>query len=403
MMNLNKLIGHNRVVGIEVNFESETVVSYTMVEVSIQNDLLRLEPIAIENQDFDHLLQVIPKKVPVCLILTGKGVVVKGYKADAVEDSESILKQIFPIAKTREFSLNTYTNIQGESWAGIVRTEQLTQVISGFIDSGLVVADVFIGPFVLKQVLSLLENDICLIKTPAYEVAFVNESITRIDKNAGTQEVYQIAGKQIKGCDLIALAGSYQYLAENNGKTTCEVKSVVISANDFKANKALALFMKAGIGIMFALLMANFFVFSHFNTKVNSVNQEVLLSRSLLTQKKKLEKELTEKKALLSTTGLNSQSNLSYYADKIASLRPKSMVFEEMVLNPVEINQYKQNLLIQNNTIQIKGYSTSSLQINNWVNQLSELGFVESSELIDLKYSNNNKTTEYTLRIKIRI
>jgi len=105
----------------------------------------------------------------------------------------------------------------------------------------------------------------------------------------------------------------------------------------------------------------------------------------------------------LSTTGLNSQSNLSYYADKIASLRPKSMVFEEMVINPVEINQYKQNLLIQNNTIQIKGYSTSSLQINNWVNQLSELGFVESSELIDLKYSNNNKTTEYTLRIKIRI
>lgn len=400
-MNLNTIIGHNRVIGIEVNFTSETNICYHAVLVNLHKGKLKLESIEQEYHNFDQLMDVIPPKTPVCLILTGKGVVIKEYEKEDDTSDESILKLVFPFAKVNEFSMNTYSNDKGNSWAAVVRNEQLTNITNTFIEAGKVVLDVFIGPLILEHLLLFLDDSDTPITTSSYKVEFNNINITKIDKYSGEEKLYEVSGKKIGGSELLPFAASYTHLAINQGKSSGKINRIIVSANDFKVNKVLALFMKVGIALLFMLLMVNFFAYGHYNNKVNSVNQDVFYNRSLLTKKKKLETELKEKKQLLARTGLDTQSHLSYYADVVASLRPKNIVFVEMTINPVEINQYKKNLVIQKNTIRIKGNSRSSLQINNWVNQLSELSFVKTAELIDLKYSNDKKTTEFELQIII--
>ena len=401
MTNLRNLIVHNQIAGIEVNFISDNEIVYHVVIVKIQKGKLVSDPIEQEIRNIEQLLKVIPPNIPVCLTLTGKGVIIKKYQNN--DDEESIIKKILPFAKDNEFSFNTHhPQKDEESWAAIIRNEQLEKTSNSFLEAGLIVLDVFIGPFNLTELKIILDNSVSSYCTSSYQIDFSDNDITRIDKYNGDDICYYLSEETVKGSQLLALASSFTHLSINQCRTTSNIGSIVCSANDYKTNNVITLFMKTGVALLFVLLTINFLAYSHYSKKVDSINLDVFQNRSLLKKEKELKKELAEKKQLLARTGLDTKSHLAYYADMVASLRPKNMVFQEMIINPVEVNQYKKNLIVQKNTIRIVGNSNSSLQINNWVAVLGELKFVESVELFDLKYSNSKKLTEFILEITIR-
>jgi|GEM_PF-5299166 len=402
MTGLSKIVGHNRILGIEVAFESEAAYSLQAVEVSLKRNILKLQPDENLPDKIEEISRVIPGHVPVCLVLSGKGIVIKSFTNDGANNEDEVIRQVLPMAQPSEFVSNTYVSPQGLSWVAIIRKEQLLQVVNSFIKAGYSVMDVLIGPLVMAEVVPLIEMENHSIFVSNYQILVNNHSISEILKHTGPSHIYSMAGQQVNGSHLLALAGSYKHLAIDQGSTSLRLDRVVTCANDYLIKRAINLYMKSALGLLFVLLMTNFLIYNHYNTKVNRINQEMIHNRSLLSQKVNLEKEVAEKKAILTASDLDTKSHLAYFADRISALRPEKLIFEEMVLNPVEINIFKQSLSIQKNIIQIKGNAHSSLIINNWVNELSKLDFVETTDLIDLKYSNNKKLTEFTLLIKVK-
>ncbi|MFK5855099.1 MAG: hypothetical protein QM503_03135 [Bacteroidota bacterium] len=400
-MNIKTIIGLNSIVGIEVNFISETVVHYYAVLVSISKGKLKMESIETESHSFEQLQDKIPQKTPVCLALTGKGVLVKQYEQNDNANEVSILNSVFPFAKPNEFTFNNYNNENSFSWAAVVRNEQITNISDLFVKAGINILDIFIGPMILNHILSFVDNSESNITTSAYKIEISENNIISINKRLGEDHVYKVSEKEIHGRELLPFAAAFTFLVINNKKCLSKLISIKTQSTEYLLDKVVSLFTKVSIGLLFVLLLSSFFIYSHYDNKINSVNQDVFKNRSLLNKKKKLSIELKEKQILLARTGLDTESHLSNYADIIASIRPKNMTFLEMTINPVEINQYKKNLIIKKNTIRILGSSNSSLQINNWIIKLSKLKFIKTAELIDLKYSADKKATVFELEIII--
>ncbi len=400
MIKLNNIIKYRKIAGIEVNFNSENEITYYVVIVNIEKGRFIPEPIKEEIRNLKQLKELLPDTIPVCLTITGKGVIIKDYADN--DENESIIKKILPFARENEFSVNTVQQEEKNSWVAIIRNEQLSNTITSFLDAGYTILDVFAGPLNIDIINTITDNSVSTYCTSGYEINFTGISIESIKKYEGEDHSYLISEEEINGKYLPALASSIKHLSVYDYTTTSKTEEVICSANDYKANIAIKIFAKSGVALLFLLLIINFLAYSNYNKKVNDINQEVFHNRSLLNKEKKLKKELAQKKQLLTKTGLDTKSMLAYYADQIAASKPKKMVFDEMLINPVEINKYKKNLVIQKNTILITGNSRSSLEINNWVSKLNNMEFVESAELFDLKYSGNKKITEFILELTVK-
>jgi hypothetical protein len=400
MVNLSKIIKYNKIAGVEANFTSDNEIVYRIVIVNIQKGKINPEPIKEEVRNLNELQKVIPNKIPICLTVTGKGIILKKYEKD--DDNDLILTNILPFAKENEFYVDAYPQDKMDSWVAITRIEQMNGIIANFLEAGYTILDIFTGPFNVETIKTISDNKYSTYCTSSYQIDFAENNIKDIKKYQGKNNIYNISDENIDSNNLLALASAIKHLTFNQCKTTSDIYEVTCSANDFRINTAIKLFAKVGVAVLFILLMVNFLAYNNYNTKTNSINQEVFHNRSLLNKEKKLKNELTQKRKLLAETGLNTKSLLAYYADQLALSKPKNMEFEEMQINPVEVNSYKKNLLIKKNTIIISGNSKSSLQINNWVVKLSSLDFVESAQLFDLKYSGSKKITEFVLEITIK-
>lgn len=401
MINLKSILGLKKVAGVEINIISETEIKYHVVVVEIKKGKLSFETIESIVTNVEELKKILSPKIPVCLSITGKGIILKKYMNS--EGENDIISQILPFGKPKEFTFSKCENENNESWVAIIRTEKVNSIIKTFTDIGLAILDVFIGPLIISELRFLFDKSLDKLSTSIYEIGFEENEIISINNFQHEPKSYQISDDKISNNSIIALSSAFNYLIKNNQHTETKIQDVIIAANDFKVSMYLSIYIKAGIGLLFFLLLINFMVFSNLNSQVSSLNMEISQNKALIIKEKKLNEELKNKKELLSQTGLDSPSHLAYYADFIASTRPKEIVFDEMFLNPTEVNQYKKELETERNIIRISGNSVNSININNWLNKLNRIDFVDNAELTDLKYSNNKKTTNFIIEIRIKV
>jgi Tfp pilus assembly protein PilN len=155
--------------------------------------------------------------------------------------------------------------------------------------------------------------------------------------------------------------------------------------------------------VFFTVLLMNYFVFDHYNSRYNGLSSELTEYQGFLVSYTNLKEELAEKKELLQETGMSESSKASFYIDRIAASVPKGIQLESLETNPMlrkktGDKQIKFNIGV----ITVSGTSKKSTVFNDWLKSITELDWVEKVEKFTYNKpeDSQNALAEFYIEIK---
>lgn len=395
---IKKVIKYTKAVGIEVCFNPDSSITYIAVSIKTVKNRIRIHQISNEENSLESLQTLLPKFVPICIVISGMGVMIKELESSNAFNSFS-LDNIIPYANPDDYYMQVSKGKNGKAWVAVMRREQLENVLRVCHESAIYPVELFIGPFTLECSLHLFRLADSYINTKVYLVSVINQALAKIEKSETTNRGIPYEDFTIEEYSLLPLSAAYQFLIINQGQTNCSERSIQRNSNDSTAMHVLKLSRHFIIGLFFCILLLSFLIFYKYNNLITSINQETFQSKSLLTQRKKLEDELFKKKQLVSTSGISKSSNVSFFSDFIASSKPDHIRLDVLEVFPVELGGYNKPIDIKNNIILLKGVSGNNTSINNWINKLMESDFINAVKIIEIKQKNNH--LEFALQIEI--
>lgn len=130
------------------------------------------------------------------------------------------------------------------------------------------------------------------------------------------------------------------------------------------------------MAILLGILLINFFLFNHYYSAVNELQQTSQINKS-------------------------SSSKSSFYVNAIIESLPTTILLSELNYQPL-LKRIKAEKAIENevNTILISGASTRSVSFSKWITSLEFFDWTRSVEILSYK-DISKSTSDFSIKLKI--
>lgn len=153
---------------------------------------------------------------------------------------------------------------------------------------------------------------------------------------------------------------------------------------EFKEYRKFKLLGITGVSVILVLLLGNYFYLNNLNQDVVDMEAELALNNSNLTILNKLEQEEIRKQQLLTTSGVASNQFVSFYLDKIGESVPREIRLSEMIVFPLkEKLKDKRKVEISQEKIEISGWTSDNVILDDWIEKLDKAAWIKSIELLN--------------------
>lgn len=336
-------------------------------------------------ENFEALTKTADKKLPLLIVVEGKGVLNKEID---FENETDVNWQ-----KNIDYNAIYYTDIKGSksNFISFCRKNIVEETISKFQKNGFQVIDVYIGSFLTALLNNVLKKEI-LFSTDL-KLEFENEKLIHFSKqNEEIKEVnYQIGEETISNTFLPLYGAIIHFFVKQK-----EV-SKTINAN---LNNEELIYKKAfnilGITILCGFLgslLISYFLIQYFGTKNSELNLQTVYSNQSYQLILDLEAQKEKKLSLLKESGVLSSKFLSFYGYEIIRTIPGGVSLNELNIIPLK-EEYKENkkAVFNNGIIIIKGETFQEPAFNVWLENLKKMNWLQRFEIISLKKDKKNKS-----------
>jgi Tfp pilus assembly protein PilN len=395
--------------GVEAIVANDGALVFNYVILKKEKSKLVIEKRGSGIKDITALVTDIGSKIPVILVLNGKGILHRKVHASGEESKSELLGKVLPNAAVEDFSVQLSQADESTGFVSVLRTGQLESNLKSLISGGLInISNVFIGPFVFKNIIPLLRKETITagkVNTGSMLITFNHESIDDVSYDAAISqgEVY-VDSEPVHPSLLVSFSAAFNFFtnAYSSSKLSAyaeEIKDLFHQKKKFEKNLVLLLIST------FLVLILNFFVFDHYWRKGNEINQKLELSQLQLKQYEDLEKELNEKRALLDQNGIMDRSLTSFYADRLAAELPASISWTQLAIHPLkkEKGETLENVfLFDKATVRISGRCKQSVVLNEWIKSLRKVEWIKDVALSNYTQDNIKESGVFSLAITLR-
>ena len=301
----------------------------------------------------------------------------------------------FPTINKKEF-ITEVKHSNEKSFIGIVRKRYAENIWTLFNEAGIIILDTVIGSlpvFALLDVLPGTEH----IQTTHSQVSIINQQVTSITINVFSEESYQINGLELKNYEILSLGAMVSfYVNEQIQYSTKELET-------FKQQTIFAKGLKAGLALMFLILLVNFMFFSNYYRQIEKLQAEINIYSETKEALKKIASEVDKKKKLLQQIQNSGTSSLSKYTDQLIQEIPHSILLEEVNYQPF-ITTIKENKLIKNeqNMLQVSGVFKNNRELSNWIDVVEQKSWVQKVDGLSIESDARKKIAKFFFKIKIK-
>lgn len=402
-LSIQNIVKGNTAAGVEVDMLPEGGFRMNYVLLKKKKGNLNIVFSGSEVIDLDALKTSINSEVPLCIAITGKGIISKKTTLSENENENSLLHKALPNAAPEDFYLQKTEIANNQAIISVIRKSIIDDLLSQFKNAGFFVVDVSFGPLALTAIIPL-------INISNGERVNLNGHILQINNSEINDYVYEkkqettqveIGGERMNERCAIAFASGFGYFISK--EDTITVPEVTAQKNEFKHKR---IFQTAGWALLvffFSLLLLNFFLFSHYNSRAAELKVKVDKNKDDLASIATLQNELKLKQKLLDRLGVMESSKISLYADRIASGLPKEIRLTEMFIHPVDknVNAGKKELDFVPKIINISGQCKQSSELNDWVKVLKENDWIKSVNVLNYTQENPNESGVFQIQIGI--
>lgn len=389
----------NQVAGLHIEFTPNGEPEFNFVQLTLKKQIINLVKSGRLNS-VDELPQQCEKGVPLVIIFDGKGILQKPFGNDFPQEATEIAKLLLPGIKVDEMYLQVEANI-----LSFVRKATIDDFVLKLQQEGFNILNISLGPFCLAnftlatQSKNLEES----VKIGGYELYLKDGKLTSFLKlEPMDQHSYAIGSESILSSEIGAYAAGFNWLMGDMPKI--ESKELIYFRDNFFYMK---FFNKVFISFtiaLFVILLVNYIFFEIQGDKNLALQSKNQLYSGKSNRLNQIRKELKEKEAFLIKAGWMTSSKLSFYADRIAASIPNSISLKELSLYPEDEKLTRDNrkLTLRPGVIQIVGMCAQPTDLNKWINELDNLKWASSVQMVSYTYDNKTKMGTFKLEVNIK-
>ncbi|MBN2786868.1 MAG: hypothetical protein JXQ69_00965 [Paludibacteraceae bacterium] len=389
----------NKVAGVYVEILSEDKLYCQVVILEKKKGSIHI--VQKTESSLDKLSEVISVKIPLCVIIDGKGVLLRESKQENLIDEQLIL-QAFPNVTSSDYYVQHVESAQQTIFACFARRVTIDAIFENLKAQSFALLNVSLGVLPLSNIVSLKGKG-KLIAFP-YEITIVDGSLQKINKIKETSANFTVVGEESIPCThVLAFASAFGYFMESNiSKLNSEIFEQGLTDYSYQ------IIMKKGgfafLIFLFVSLLLNFLIFSYQSDKQKQLSQELIQYQSTIEQLAAYKNEIAEKEKITQNGAWGSNTYFSYYADRIAASKPQGIVLQKMQLFPLTLKNKKFDLNgIRKDTIIIAGITKNSMLLNDWTKTLQAQKFIQHVSVTNYtqqESSSGNFTIEIALNKK---
>jgi Tfp pilus assembly protein PilN len=391
------------VTGVEVAFSGDGNPWFNLCILKKDKSSLHTESVKIKITNIEEL----PSKLPVCLVLNGKGIIHKKLSCKEDDSDKALLERVLPNANINDFYLQRYNTFHDHIFVSIVRKSQVDPLLKSFKEKGLTVISCTLSPFIVSGILPLLKNSDSFfeLEVPGY---MLNASDGVIESFHPTETIkdlppLQIGNESVYRELVFAFASALSYFLPIQNMLSIEITEVNEQRNEFKQK---TIFQFAGLGVLvffLSLLLINYFVFDHYWKKKNMLESEFSLSQESLSHYEKLKTEFEEKQKFFEKAGLLDASRTSWYADRLAEDIPDNILLKELEINPLQKKSIQDTLLVfLAKTIHVSGSCKTSGELNDWTKIIRAKQWVKQLNILNYSQDKEQNIAGFSLEILVK-
>lgn len=355
---------------------------------------------AFDLKSIEALATAIPKNIPVILNVHGKGILHK-FIHDPIANGNQLLQQIFPNARLSQFYIQTMPTTAGVL-ASVIRRDSLDTLLNRLQAADIWITGLSLGPFTVRYLLPFLKQPSSVI-LPTHQLHFdASGLLYKMDANSGGIKSYQLGDEHWPNKSLCAYASAFCGIMQIS--PGLEVNTISFQLEEFYYKQLFEVGKKLVLGLLLGILVINTFAYYFYKNKNNDQQSQLVQTKAILIELDSLKTQVNRQQDLFQRSGINQQSQASYYADRIGASLPKGVQLTELYLFPMDGNErnYDENALrrYHQNEIRVKGVCSNSLTYNQWIKQLGVLTWVKEARHLNYKDLNKSRG-EFELRILI--
>ena len=387
---LNKILPLNTIYVIGIVKKDASEALYRVIEIKkYKNKIDIISSFAAKH--FEAIFDNIDLKIPVILLVDGKGVLNKEINFKNEVDLEW--------QKNINYDTIFYTSFKSveSNFISFIRKSSVDEIVQKFKSKNAQIIDIYIGSFLSALLYDqiqkdLLSNDLIL--------EFVNKNLTRFTKNPDLETVTYYIGNQKITNDFLPLYGTIiDFFVKP--KEVSKTKSEYLNVEELIYKKAFKLFGCAMLVGFFASLLLSYILIQYYGSKNVSLNFQNVYTMQSYQKILDLEKEKDNKLKILKQSGWFSSKLISHYSYEIIKNIPNDLSLIELNIEPLE-NEIKANKKPKYalETIIIKGETINENSFNSWVSDIKKANWITTIEIISFKKDKNNKT-QFEIQISL--
>lgn len=391
----------NDCIGISLRQEGDNL-SFRCCKVHLDKEQLEIEE-TWEVNDWELLANTKHKSIPVALHLESRQILIKESLAIGLDEDQ--LKSVFP-----SYDISRFYTVQmsGEekSWIVFVRRDYITEILDRFTAAGYEVIKVFIGPFLLDNILGQLNSYGSEYSFDRHAIHIHPENKKWLQYRSGDEFENRFALKigdhPIKQQYLLAYATAFStlmldYVSDYSIQVAAveEQRQTWLEKQQFKIN------LVALTGLLFLLLLINTFLFSHYYQENQALEGKVSTQQSTVKDLDKLEAGIKENENLLAELGWNGGVSKAWLLDQIGyTIRH----YAQITLSQIQVNPQSKGLgntvTQQADQLVVKGNSPTLEMLNLWLRELKNNPWIAKVSIEEYGNKQQDDTLDaFTIKI----
>lgn len=342
--------------------------------------------------DFNYLVEGIHPKLPLILVIDGKGVLNK--KIDYNKENDVLWTKNLDYNSVHHSTLKT----TDYSFVSFCRKQLAEEILSKFDSLQVPLIDFFIGSLQVYITVGFLTTDEVIANETVFKF-YQNEldDVTKLKEKVLNN--YKI-GEDIVSSEYLSLyaAGIYFLMNEN---TLSKSESELIKKDEVIYKKGFNLIGTIGLLFFFCSLLISYLLINHFNSKNAELNLENVFSNQSYQLVLDLEKKKESKLKILNESGTFDSKYHSFYVNELANSLPEGLVLSRVNVAPLK-KEIKGNERVDfnHNEIFINGSFYKESIFNEWIGELKKTEWIKSLEIVFIKKDKKNNL-QFELKINV--
>ncbi|MFC5048349.1 hypothetical protein ACFSTE_13425 [Aquimarina hainanensis] len=367
--------------------------SYRVLKIARKKTAIRLVSETVLDKQ-EALWTVLSKNHPILVSFSGQGIITK-----KVANSKNYQSEIIYNAAPEQFFWFEYVE-EDSRYVSIARKELINEELTAISEKGFYTHDVSIGPLVLVAIKPLL--NVTVIQNLQHQLHFNTEGLQQITKMTSDETVrYHFGEDFIDNASIQGVAQVVQHLFPSPHLLTEESEAVMAARKLFVYRKLFNISGAFVLGFFLLSLLVSYLLLQFYQEEYHTT--QVKLGEQNITYSKlvSLEKDVKNKTAILTESGLDNTRGVSFYSNAITKDLPGEIRLNDVKLFlPNHKIKQGQRINFAKDEISIEGSVASYAVFSEWIKQLKKKPWIQKLEIID--FQGTGRENVFVIKLKVR-